>query len=180
MAWLVVSGEGGRGRQRGEDASERGTHLDRLLDGRVGVHAMLVVQVDAVRAQALQAGLAGLLDVLGASVHDHLAVLELVGELGRQEDLVAAARLLEPPAEELLVREGPVDVRRVPEGDAQVRGPRQHLERLLVVLPAEGRVRERHAHAAEALGGDELIAEFALGILGHGRLWRGSVSTLSG
>lgn len=151
------------------------TYLDRLLNRRVGIHAVLVVQINMINTQPLKAISAGLLDVFRRAVNDHAAVLKLVSELGRQKDLVAAARLLEPPPNELLVRKGAVEIARVPEGDAQVCSAREDLERFLVVLPAKGRVGEAHAHAAEALGGDEVAADLALGVGAgcHGCGWRG-------
>lgn len=155
-----------------EERKKKIIHLDRLLDGRVRVNTVLVVEIDAVRPQTLQAGRAGLLDVLGPAVHLHLAVHKPVGELGRQEDLIAAAGLLEPPADQFLVRIGAVDIGRVPEGNAHIRSPCQDLERLFIVLTAKGGIGKGHSHAAETLGGDEIIADFALGVFGsHLSFW---------
>lgn len=77
--------------------------LDGVLDGRLGVHAMLVVQVDVVGLQTLQAGIAGLLHVRGIAHDRPLAIHQPVRELGGEEDLIPAAGLLEPLPDQLLV-----------------------------------------------------------------------------
>jgi hypothetical protein len=123
-----------------------------LLDGCVGVDAVLVVEVDDVDAQPLERAVDGLADVLRTAVvaaGAHAVVVELVAELGGQHDLVAA--LGQHAGEQPLVGQGAVDVGGVEEGDAQVEGAVQRGGRLGVV---EGAVPGAHAHAAQALGGD--------------------------
>src|SRR5204862_3852584 len=87
---------------------------DRLLDWRVRVDAVLVVQIDVVDSEPPQRRVDGLVDVPGRAVDPAAPVLEpTVSELGGDHTLVAAAgdRL----ADELLVRALAVDVGRVEE-----------------------------------------------------------------
>lgn len=74
--------------------------LDRLLNGRHLVQAVAVVEVDMGDAEALQRTLARLAGVLRGGVDVARAVLaHRVGELGREEDVLALAWvLLEPLA----------------------------------------------------------------------------------
>lgn len=74
--------------------------LDRLLNGRHLVQAVAVVEVDVGDAEALQRTLARLASVLRGGVDVARAVLaHRVGELGREEDVLALAWvLLEPLA----------------------------------------------------------------------------------
>ena len=93
-----------------------------LLDGRVAVDAVLVVEVDVVHAEPPERVVDGLADVLRTAV-DAAATAVLaahVAELGRQLHLVAAAG--DRPAHELLVGERPVHVGGVQEGHAEVEG----------------------------------------------------------
>ena len=67
---LVGAADGG-GRGFGEaevfdlaGLDELGHGADGVFDGGVGIDAMLVVEVDVVEAKALEAGVAGLVDVL--------------------------------------------------------------------------------------------------------------------
>jgi hypothetical protein len=89
----------------GGDEPGHGSHG--LLDGHGAVHAVLVVEVDVVHAQALEGGVAGGADVVRPTVDaDPAPVGEtLVAELRGELDLVAAAG--HGPAHELLVGEGP-------------------------------------------------------------------------
>jgi len=111
---------------------------------------VLVVEVDRVHAEAPQARVACLQDVLRLAVDAGGAVgLAQVAELGREHDLVAA-----PPerlAEQLLVVAPAVHVRGVEEVHAEVDRPVDDRDRLRVVALA---VRAGHGHAAEADGRD--------------------------
>ena len=97
--------------------------------------------------RSLQRALDAAPDRLGAAVEaGRRAGLEIESELGRDHDLVAHG--LERFADELFVRERPVDLRGVEEGDATFdcgAGEGDH-------LPAVGnrQVALAHAHAAEA------------------------------
>src|SRR5215218_8992417 len=69
---------------------------DRLLDRRVRVHAMQVIKVDAVGAEALQRALDRAPDVLRGAVEDApvlaaLVLLDPAGELGGDDVLLAVA-----------------------------------------------------------------------------------------
>ena len=108
---------------------------------------MLVVEVDAIHAEALEAAVTGLLHVIGPSVDaGELAVGPAdVSKFGRQHDLVA------PPAEgtahELFVSSDAVHIRRVEE---------VHAERERAVDGGDGlgivgrAVEFRHSHAAQS------------------------------
>ena len=100
-----------------------GHGADGLLDGRVGVDAVLVVEVDVVGAEPLERAFDGEADVLRAAVERPRAAAGVgdQAELGGQDGLVAAA--FERPADELLVGVGPVDLGGVDERDAQVERP---------------------------------------------------------
>jgi hypothetical protein len=112
---------------------------------------VLVVEVDVLDAEALQAGVAGRADVLGAAVDaDPGPVGEpLVAELGGQLHLVSAAG--DGLADELLVGERPVHVGGVEEGDSEIEGAVDGVDALLLVGRA---VELAHPHAAQAERGD--------------------------
>ena len=148
---------------------ELGHRADGLLDRRVGVDAVLVVEVDVVDAEAPQRSLGRLAHVLGPAAD--AAGGRVVGvaddaELGRQHDLVAAAG--DRAADELLVGVRAVDVGGVEEGHAEVERAVDRGDRLGVVAAA---VELGHAHAAEAEGGDgrALEAQGACLHAGHRR-----------
>src|SRR5688572_2455384 len=122
---------------------------DGVLDGRVRVYAMLIVEVDDLDAQALEARLAGLHHVLGPPVDALLAVGPLhLAELGG-DDRLAAPAVLERLAEQRLVVTPAVHVGRVEEGDALVDGVADVGDRLLVVRVA---VDARHRHQPQPDG----------------------------
>jgi hypothetical protein len=89
-------------------ADELGHRADGVLDRHGPVDAVLVVEVDVVHAEPLEAGVTGGPDVLRPAVDaDPGAVgLALVAELGGELDLVAA--VLDRGADQLLVGEGAV------------------------------------------------------------------------
>jgi hypothetical protein len=111
------------------------------------VHAVQLVQVDAVGAQPVQRRVDAGPDVLGRPVAGHGAVAHHEADLGREEGLVAPT--LERPADELLVGEGSVDVGGVDQRDTQIEGPPDHPHGLVVVALG-GAVGPGHAHAAQA------------------------------
>ena len=124
---------------------------DRLLDRRVGVDPVLVVEVDVVDAEPRQRAVAGLAHVLGPAVDGALGRVVGVAhdaELGGDDRLVAAPgqRL----ADEHLVGVRPVHVGGVEEGDPELEGPVDGGGRLGVVRRP---VEVGHPHAAEALAG---------------------------
>ena len=119
---------------------------DRLLDRRVGIDAMALVQVDHVDAEPLEARIARPADVVGAPVEGPYG--RIVGpddaELRRDDGLVAPAR--ERPADELLVRPAPVHVGRVEQGHAELESAVNRPDRLGFVRTS---VELGHPHAAE-------------------------------
>ncbi|CAN5572169.1 hypothetical protein BH20ACT19_BH20ACT19_07730 [soil metagenome] len=140
---------------------ELGHRPDGVLDRRVLVDPVLVVEVDVVHAEALERGVARAAHVLGLAVDpEHRAVLgALVAELGGEHDLVPAA--LDRPADEALVGERPVHVGGVEERHPELERAADRGDRLVLVGRA---VELGHAHAAEPLCGDlePLASERAL------------------
>ena len=129
---------------------ELGHRTDGVLDGRLGVRSVQVVQIDVVDAESLERCVAGLRHVRRRSVDAHPPVTEDVAELGGQHDLIAPVG--DGAADQPLVVGRAVDVGRVEEGDAELEGSMDGGDRLVLVGRAVGEV--RHAHAAEALGRD--------------------------
>ena len=134
-----------------------------LLDRHVGVHAVLVEEINGVDPQPLERRLGDLLDVLGPAVQPGPAGsavgVELEPELRGDHDLPAEGR--KRLADELFVREGAVDLGGVEEGHAPFdRGP-DHLDHLAAVRRRA--VRKAHPHAAESHGRnlETALAQFA-------------------
>jgi len=131
-----------------------------VLDRDLRVHAVLVVQVDRLDAEAAQRPLRGGDDVLGPAAQAHVpAALEAEPELGRDDHVVPhrGQRL----AHQFLVDERAVDLGGVDEGDAAFDGAAQHADHLVPVAGV-GPVALGHAHGAQADGGDlEALAECA-------------------
>ncbi len=133
----------------GGDQFAHGAHG--LLDRRVGVDPVLVVEVDVVDAQPGQRGVTGLPHVLGATVDGAPGrVLRIAhdGELGGDDRLVPAGA--EGPAQQDLVGVGAVHVGGVEEGEPQVEGAVDGGHRFVIV---GGPVEVRHPHAPEPLAG---------------------------
>src|SRR6476619_3208186 len=117
-----------------------------VLDGNVGVDAVLVEQVDGVGAQPPQRLLHGAPDRVGTAVEaPRLAGGELETELGGDDDLVTDR--FERLADEFLVREWPVDLRRVEERQAALDGGADEPDHVLPV--GEGWEARAHPHAAQ-------------------------------
>ncbi len=116
---------------------------NRVLDRHFWIDPMLVIEIDLVDAEPLQAGLAGLLDVGRAAV-DTVGAAGLAGltELGRDDDLVAPA--LQGAAEQFLVVAPAIHVRAVEMIDAEVGRALQQRLGGLVVARAVG-AGKRHA-----------------------------------
>ena len=131
-----------------------------LLDRRVPVDTVLVVQVDVVGTEAGQRSLDGGADVGRAAVDragDHPIAVRDEAELGGDDDVVAAA--LQCPADDLLTVEWAVDLGSVEMGDAEVEGAVDRADGLRVVDGAFAGVRARHGHGAEADAGDVEASE---------------------
>ena len=136
---------------------------DGFLDRHFRIDAMLVIDVDHVDAEALQARLAGAQHVGRAAIDVLLAVGALrLAELGGHHHAIAAPT--QRLAEQLLVVPPAVHVGRVEKVDALVERVVDHADRLLVVGIA---VDARHRHQAEA-DGRNLDAALAEGAHFHG------------
>lgn len=112
-------------------------------------------------------------------MHGQLAVLTHESELARQEDLLPATCRSKPLSEQLFVCERSIDIAGVlhsssirlavvktagelyPERNAQVRSPREHLQRLFDIESSVRRVESGHAHASQALGADQITANIS-------------------
>ena len=125
----LVRAANGFGRSLGESEV---THLARphqfghgangIFNGNGFINAVLVIQVDHVGAQPLEAGLAGLLHVLRTAVHAQKFALRPahVAELGGEHDLVTA--VFDGAAHQLFVFAGAVHVGRIKERAAEFDG----------------------------------------------------------
>ena len=124
-----------------------GHRADRVLDRHIRVDAVLVEEVDVVRAEALERGLADAPDVFRAAVQtrDPSGGIDAKAELGRDDDTLAVGA--EGAPQQPLVGVGPVDLGGVEEGDAEFERPANGGNRLGLVADAIG---PAHAHAAEA------------------------------
>src|SRR5205085_3098087 len=122
---------------------------DRVLDGRVRINAMLIVEIDVVDAEAPQGALARAPHVVRTPIHTEVCAIGRahVAELRRDDDVVAAP--LDRATNELLVREWAVHVGRIEKGDSELDGARDRPQGFPVVT---ARVEVRHAHATEAKG----------------------------
>jgi hypothetical protein len=118
---------------------------NRLLDRHRGIDAMLVVEVDGLDAQPLQAGFAGLQHVVGPPV-DAICRARLrrlgLAELGGEHDAVAPS--LDGAADQRLVVAPAIHVGAVEMGDAKIDGPADQVLRCRIVGRAVD-TRQRHA-----------------------------------
>ena len=130
-----------------------GHRADRVLDRRVGIDAVLVVEVDRLDAEPLQARLAA---TAARSPGLPLTPRD-IGSSGSRTmpNLVASTTWSRRPrialADQLLVGERAVHVGGVEESDAELERAVDGRDRLGVVAAA---VEVGHAHAAEAHGRD--------------------------
>src|SRR6185312_158769 len=136
-----------------------GHGADSVLDRHGGVDAMLIVKVDDVDAEPLQARLAGLDHVLRPPV-DALARCGLdLAEFAGEHDAVAPP--LEGAAQELLVVAPTVHVRGIEEIDAAVDGVLDEGDAGLVVALAVD-AGERHAAEPDRRYLRAILAELAM------------------
>ena len=126
-----------------------GQGADGVLDGRVRVDPVLVVEVDAVGTQPLEGALDRGADVRRAAVEHSGAAAGVrdEAELRRHHDIVATP--LEGAADEFLVGVGAVDLGGVDVGDAQVECPLDGADRLGVAA-VRVEVIAGHRHRAES------------------------------
>ena len=140
-----------------------------VLDGDVRVDAVLVVEVDDVDVEPAQRALDRPVDVLRPARHAVRDAVVVVreAELRGDDHLVAVRR--EGLADDLLVDERPVDLRRVEERHPAGHGVADQRDRL-------GGVRQRsvalaHPHAAEAERGDlQSLSECSRSHVGSSRM----------
>jgi hypothetical protein len=128
----------------------------RVLDRRLGIDPVLVVQVDRLDAEPLQRRLAGLANIVRPAAESHVVAVGLAhdAELRRHDDALSTPG--DRPADEFLVGADAIDVGGVEQRDAAVERPVDGGDRLVFVAPA---VEFRHAHAAETDGGRFELAE---------------------
>src|SRR6185312_2656780 len=133
-----------------------------VLHRHVRVDAVLVVEIDVVGAEALQAALDGAADLLGAAV-DVAAMrtgllVDIPAELGRDQDLVAHAG--KRFADHFLVGPRPIDFGGVEEIHAALDRRAQQLDHL---RPVGNGARLAVAHGAKGQCADfEALAKFTL------------------
>src|SRR5271157_4328827 len=122
---------------------------DRLLDWRVGIDPVLVVKVDHIDAQSLEAGVTALPDILRIAPDPEEFPIRTadVAELRRQYHLPAA--ILDRLADKDLVSSHSIDVRRVEQVPAGVQVTMDDADRLRVIHLLRV-VELAHPHAAEA------------------------------
>ena len=119
---------------------------DRILDRRIGVDPVLVIEVDRLDPQSLEARFARRAHVIGlaADPEERAVVTPHQRKFGRQEYLVAAAG--DCLADQFLIDERPVHVGCVEEVHSLLQRPMDRRDRFLVVTRA---VKFAHPHAAE-------------------------------
>ena len=130
-------------------AHQVGHRSHRVLNGRVGIDAMLVVEVDHVHLQALEARLARIAHVLRCAIDAPETAIRAahVAELGGEDHALAPPRERAP--HELLVAPHAVHVGGIEEGHAEVERAMDGRDRFRFVAPA---VELRHPHAAQPDG----------------------------
>src|SRR5579862_8854042 len=112
---------------------------------------MLVVEIDVIDAQAAEAGVAGLADVVGLAVDAaRVGIFRIANDskFGGEDDLIALA--FDGASDELFVDVRSVNVGSVEKVDAKFESAVNGRDRFFVVA---SRVELGHAHAAESLGG---------------------------
>ncbi len=129
-----------------------GEFPDGLLDGRVRVDAVLVVQVDVVGAEPLERPFDSEADIGRSAVRAGPAGVGDEAEFFcGQHHLVTAPS--DGPADQVLVGEGPVHLGGVEVADAEVERAADGADALFVDASGAG-VEDRHAHRAQSDAGD--------------------------
>jgi hypothetical protein len=149
------SADGGRGRFGKAEVADfahldqRGHGTDSLLDRNLRIDAVLIVEIDDVDLEPLEAGIDGVKYVLPVAAHAEELALRAadVAELRGQEHILAAAR--DRLSDQLLVVAGAVHVGGIDEVAAGIEKVMDHANRLRVTLAARS-VELAHAHGAEA------------------------------
>src|SRR5262245_8286734 len=132
---------------------------DRLLDRHGGVDAVLVVHINRIDAEALQRRVTRAPNVFGRPVDAQprailsANIAEFRGEYG------VTAPIANGAADETLVGEWSVWIRRIKKIDSQIQGAMDRRDRLRIVVLA---VEFRHAHAPQAQHGHDGTASAEL------------------
>ncbi|CAK7280783.1 hypothetical protein SGPA1_11576 [Streptomyces misionensis JCM 4497] len=144
---------------RTEGAQAQRPHLPRphqlrhrapgLLDGHLGIGAVQLVEVDHIRLQPAQRGVAGPLHIPRAAVGHDVLLAHQQPHLRGDEGL--RAPLSEHPAQQQLIGERAVHVRGVQQARPQVQCPVDASQRLVTPPPGPA-VRPAHRHAPESDG----------------------------
>ena len=117
---------------------------DRILNGHGRIDPVLVVEIDDLDAQALEARLACAQDVFGPAIGDLAAPPAKVAELGRQNHL--GATLLDRLADEFFIMAEAVHVGGVEQRNAAIQGL---MDQSYAVLIAARAVDAGERHAAQ-------------------------------
>src|SRR5436305_4077070 len=122
-----------------------------VLDRRIRIDAVLIVEVDVIDTEPSQRSLARLLNILRLAAQPEPSAVSSahVAELRRDDNVVAMS--VDCPTDELFVRERTVGVRGVEEGDAERERALDRRQRFGIITPE---VEVGHAHTAQAEGGD--------------------------
>ena len=140
-----------------------------VLDGHERVDAVLVIEVDHIGLQPLQAGFAGGHDMLGPPIGHARTAPVGVAEFGGDHDAVATA--LQRAGQQALVMAPAIFVGGVEKGDADVERPVDEAHALLIVRrtigAGGGGAAQPQRKDADAAAADGAIGD---GGLGHG--WR--------
>src|SRR5207248_9308370 len=111
--------------------------------------AVLIIQIDMVDSQPLQAGVTGLEDVVGPAIHAQPSALciSYIAKLCGKHDFVAA--VANSATNKLLVVADAIHVSRIEDEHAEFNRTVNYFDRFVVVARA---VELAHSHAAEAKG----------------------------
>jgi hypothetical protein len=127
-------------------AHEFSHRSNRIFDRRVGIDAMLVIEVDDINPQPFQAFVAALAHIVRLSVDPQkLAVgSPHVAEFGSDNNIVALA--LDGLAEELLIGSHPIHIGRIEKIDTKLQGPVDGGDGFRII---SARIELGHSHAAQ-------------------------------
>ena len=133
-----------------------------ILNGHLGVHTVLVQQINHIGAQALERALDRLADVLRPAVENLLLAVVAKGEteLGRDDDLVAHGG--QGLAEQVLVEEWAIDLSGVKEGHPPLHRCTNECDGLAAVRGWAITVAQPHAAQAQGRDLQARPAQFAL------------------
>ena len=132
---------------------------DRVFDGRLGIDAVLVIEIDRLDPKPLQARLAGLANIRRRAVdpQGRPSGARTLPNLVAMTTASRRSRMARPTSSSL--RPDTVHVGSVEEGDPEFDRAMQGGDRLSFVTSA---IKIRHAHAAETDGGDFELSKSAV------------------